>query len=197
MNRRRLLFTSAIAALALVGSGCGDAGTSSGVSTVTVTASTMTSSSAVPATTAPTDQSGPTDQTGTVDAARYQQEGGYFFVSPSGKFHCGIISNRDGRRAAAGCHGKTQPVPPRPASCPQSVGWGRGLQVYSDGEVSFVCTGGVIYGPGTGVEPPALDYGRRLSATGFTCTTATSGVTCKSDASGHGFTIADNTNTTF
>lgn len=134
-----------------------------------------------------------------VSAALYERDGNYYFISPSGKFHCGILAAAAApdNTPAAGCHGTTQPVPPRPASCSSNISWGRGMQVDAAGTVSFICTGGVIFGPGSGSEPPALDYGQPLSVHGFTCSTETTGVTCKQESSGHGFTIADNKNSTF
>lgn len=132
-------------------------------------------------------------------APLYERAGNYYFTSPSGKFSCGIIraDTAPSHKAAAGCHGPTQPIPPRPSTCPSTISWGKGMQVNSDGAVSFICTGGVIYAPGSGTDPPSLDYGRTLSINGFSCSTATTGVTCKNDASGHGFIIADSSHRTF
>ena len=53
-------------------------------------------------------------------------------------------------------------------------------------------SGGVPVSSGTAGagDVPALDYGETTSAHGFTCESAESGVTCRHDESGYGFTVA-------
>ncbi|WP_182263227.1 DUF6636 domain-containing protein [Rhodococcus sp. UFZ-B548] len=134
-----------------------------------------------------------------VTAYRFEHNGSYYFTSPSGKFQCGILDADIAPRGqtTAGCHGETSPIPPRPTTCSTGAGWGHGMQVDQSGAVSFLCTGGLIFGTGTGDGDPVLDYGRELTAEGFRCTSEVTGVTCTHEGSGHGFTIASTTNSSF
>jgi hypothetical protein len=117
----------------------------------------------------------------------------YFFQSPDTKYLCGF----DAQRAA--CQGSTQPIPARPASCPEGgPGWGHGMFVTPQ-ETGFVCAGGVMYYP-VGRQPEDKDRlteGQAISALGFTCTAEKTGIQCKHDASGHGFRIAPDSNERF
>lgn len=132
-----------------------------------------------------------------VNAADYQFRDDFFFRSSGGDYACGILApGSRGEKMGAGCHGTTDPVPPRPADCPEGPGWGKGLQVSATGAVSFLCTGGVIYASGFG-EAPILKSGDSLSAFGFTCASLDRGVRCTQIESGHGFTIKPDSNEEF
>lgn len=69
------------------------------------------------------------------------------------------------------------------------------MQVSAAGEVSFLCTGGVIYASGFS-DAPILDTGDALSALGFTCESLYAGL-CRHDGTDHGFMIQPNRNETF
>lgn len=118
------------------------------------------------------------------------------FTSPSGRFTCGIMSTYGGAERGAGCHGDTV-NPPRPVTCDSHIHWGDGMQVGRGGAVSFLCTGGLIYGDSGSASAPALPYGSTVTAYGFSCTSASDGVSCLEVASGHGFRIAAESNDEF
>lgn len=117
----------------------------------------------------------------------------YFFKSPDDLYICGFDLNM------ALCQGKTEPVPPRPASCAEGPSWGGGMFVDATQKVDFVCAGGVLFYP-IGREPENRDKltpGQTIAALGFTCSAEKSGVRCTHDATGHGFLIAPHTNERF
>ncbi|NUT95018.1 MAG: hypothetical protein HOY78_23645 [Saccharothrix sp.] len=139
---------------------------------------------------------------GSIDAEPYRVDNGspfdktvsYFFAPPQGGYSCGIQADK------AGCHGSTRPVPPRPASCGTGPSWGGGMFVGQSGEADFLCTGGVIFWPGSnrGVEPgDRLTAGQRVSALGYTCTAGEQDMRCVHDATGHGFRMAPTSNEKF
>lgn len=122
----------------------------------------------------------------------YAHNESYFFTSPDGRFQCGIVQLPT--RTEAGCEGVTDPVPPQPNDC--MVNWGHGMRVVDAGEGEFLCSGGPVYLPAEGTGP-VLPAGSTLSQLGYTCTTTDTDVTCTRDGSGHGFTIAADSNETF
>ncbi|AUI57274.1 hypothetical protein [Amycolatopsis sp. BJA-103] len=121
----------------------------------------------------------------------------YYFQSPSGKFHCGILGKVGSEPTSSGCHGPTAPVPPRPSSCDENISWGGGMFVDDTGHSAFICTGGVLYGSGFAVEPKVLPYGSSLSVLGYTCQSAENGVRCAHDRTGRGFRISSSSNEQF
>jgi len=118
----------------------------------------------------------------------------YQFISPSGNFSCGISGPNFDEPAVAACQGATEPVPPRPTSCPEQISWGYGLFVNEHGDVDYMCAGGLTISDGTG---KVLPYGKSLIVLGFTCTSAPVGISCTDSTSGHGFRIASRSNETF
>lgn len=131
------------------------------------------------------------------NASNYKFRDSFYFRSSDGAYACGILGPADrGDGHGAGCHGTTSPVPPRPSDCPEGPGWGRGLQVSATGEVSFLCTGGVIYANGFS-DAPILQVGEPLSVLGFSCESIEDGVRCSQIATGHGFTIRPQSNEQF
>ena len=122
----------------------------------------------------------------------FERNESYYFTSPDGRFTCGIVQLPS--RTEAGCEGVTAPVPPRPDDC--MVSWGNGIRVEDTGRGAFMCSGGQVYTSGTGTDP-VLPPGTPLTELGYTCETTASSVTCTNDATGHGFTIAPDTNETF
>jgi hypothetical protein len=130
-----------------------------------------------------------------VDPANYQTaNGGYSFMSPSGRFSCGILPPSHGDPGVAGCQGETKPVPPRPPDCSTEINWGGGLYVNDAGEVDYVCAGGLMYSDG---NSKVLPYGAILTVAGMTCASAESGIRCVNDETGHGFRIALSSNERF
>lgn len=119
--------------------------------------------------------------------------GRFLFTSANGAFSCGIVSGSDEHPAYAGCAGSTQPVPPRPDSCPPGTGWGGGMSVDAVGNVAFRCADGAGYDAGAQVLP----YGSVARALGFSCASHREGIYCRDNPSGHGFMIAPEDNTTF
>jgi hypothetical protein len=74
---------------------------------------------------------------------------------------------------------------PRPASCPQQVDYGQGLQVAHGGQASFVCAGDTALETGLA----SLSYGTAARVGGSECISRDDGVTCVNQA-GHGFFIS-------
>ncbi|WP_175271991.1 DUF6636 domain-containing protein [Prescottella equi] len=180
--------------------GCGSsAQTPAAESTTTVAAPTTTTPVAAPTTTTTTAPTTTTTAPTTTAAAtttltdvQFQRNESYFFSSPDGTFTCGIV--RLPGRTEAGCEGVTTPVPPRPEDC--MVSWGNGIRVEDTGRGAFMCSGGQLYTSGSGTEP-VLAPGTPLAKLGYTCATTASSVTCTNDETGHGFTVAPDSNETF
>jgi len=105
-----------------------------------------------------------------------------FFESPSRNIGCVIID------ATARCDigVRSWSPPKRPSTCPQIVDFGQGIELARHGPARFVCAGD------TAMEPhaPILAYGREVTRQGLRCSSATTGITCRSTLSGHGFFIS-------
>jgi hypothetical protein len=103
------------------------------------------------------------------------------FESPSGNIGC-IIA---GGVARCDIKQRNWSPPARPSSCPNIVDFGQGLEVSSSGAGRFVCAGD------TALDPAAakLAYGLSTVVGQITCTSATTGMTCK-NSSGGGFFIS-------
>ncbi|MEZ5153031.1 hypothetical protein [Rhodococcus zopfii] len=201
MNVRRVASIGVVtaAALLLAGCGAGDEGaqtesvaaapttTTSAPAPTTTTVAPTTTTTTEPATTTTIEPEAPTSL---VDVP-YERNESYYFTSPDGQFHCGIIKLPT--RSEAGCEGTTDPVPPRPDDC--VVNWGNGIRVANEGEGAFMCSGGPVYLSGD--DTAALPAGSTLSKLGFSCSTTGTDVTCVNDDTGHGFTVAAGSNETF
>ena len=74
---------------------------------------------------------------------------------------------------------------PRPAECPQEVGYGQGLEIPRGGEAGFVCAGDTALDP----SASSLSYGTASRVGGSECISRADGVTCVNQA-GHGFFIS-------
>ncbi|PTR31010.1 hypothetical protein C8K36_10136 [Rhodococcus sp. OK519] len=177
--------------------GSTDTPAAAGSTTTTVAAPTTTAAPALTTSTAPTTTTAaPTTTTTaastTLTDVQFQRNESYFFSSPDGTFTCGIV--RLPNRTEAGCEGATTPVPPRPDDC--MVSWGNGIRVENAGRGAFMCSGGQVYTSGAGTEP-VLAPGTPLAKLGYTCGTTASSVTCTNDETGHGFTVAPDSNETF
>lgn len=103
------------------------------------------------------------------------------FRTPSGNIGC--VLSQGGARCDIR---KRDWAPlPRPATCPEQVDYGQGLQVAHGGQASFVCAGDTALEPGLA----ALSYGTAARVGGSECISRTDGVTCVNQA-GHGFFIS-------
>lgn len=105
-----------------------------------------------------------------------------FFESPSRNIGCVIIEGT----ARCDILTRSWKPPARPAKCPHVVNFGQGLIVSRSGPSRFVCAGDTSMNP----QAPILAYGHTITRGGFSCSSATSGVTCRSTATGHGFFIS-------
>ncbi len=103
------------------------------------------------------------------------------FRTPSGNIGC-VLSEGDAR---CDIRRRDWAPLPRPASCPEEVDYGQGLQVAHGGQASFVCAGDTALEPGLA----ALSYGTAARVGGSECISRSDGVTCENQA-GHGFFIS-------
>lgn len=104
------------------------------------------------------------------------------FQSPTGNIGCMLI----GGVARCDIVRRGWSPPRRPASCPDIVDFGQGLEVGTSGEGRFVCAGDTARDP----SAAKLPYGTASSYGPFTCVSRATGMTCTDRASGHGFQIS-------
>jgi hypothetical protein len=78
---------------------------------------------------------------------------------------------------------KTWKPPAKPADC--ELDWGNGLYL-SSGRTGITCTGDSLVGAAT----ETLEYGRGYRSGDVRCDSESSGLTCKDEKSGRGFTLA-------
>ncbi|MCK8669597.1 hypothetical protein M1M07_00510 [Rhodococcus sp. HM1] len=202
MNVRRVTSIGVVTVAGLLLAGCGSTDestqtesvaaaptttTSTPAPTTTTVAPVTTTTEPVTTTVATTEPEAPTSL---VDVP-YERNESYYFTSPDGQFHCGIVKLPT--RTEAGCEGTTDPVPPRPDDC--VVNWGNGIRVANEGEGAFMCSGGPVYL--SDGDTAVLPAGATLSKLGYSCTTTETDVTCVNDGTGHGFTVAAGSNETF
>ncbi len=105
-----------------------------------------------------------------------------FFESPSRNIGCVIVD----RTARCDILVRSWKPPARPGACPHIVDFGQGLMVSRTGPARFVCAGDTSMDP----HAPILAYGRTLTRGGLSCSSATTGMTCRSTRTGHGFFIS-------
>ncbi|WP_152193027.1 hypothetical protein [Georgenia satyanarayanai] len=122
--------------------------------------------------TAPAGTDGATD-----DATPTEEPEAEYFASPSGNIVCALTPD------SADCVISNFQYEPEDADCEEEDAGGH-LRVEAAG-ASMPCEPLVVAG-----DVPALDYGETTTAHGFTCESAESGVTCRHDGSGYGFTVA-------
>lgn len=103
------------------------------------------------------------------------------FQSPTGNVGCYI----DASSVRCDIAERDWALPARPADCNEQVNFGQGLQLAADGESGFVCAGDTALGYGD-----VLAYGSSIAAGAIRCDSAESGITCRDNASGHGFMIS-------
>lgn len=103
------------------------------------------------------------------------------FTSPSGNIGCML----DETFVRCDIRQRDWTPPPRPSDCPSFTGYGQGIEIAAGHRPRFVCAGDTAYSLSA-----ALPYGHSMSAGPLTCTSAESGMTCRDDGSGHGFTLS-------
>ena len=101
------------------------------------------------------------------------------FTSPSGNVGCII----DPEFVRCDIKERDWEPPPRPADC--EFDYGQGLNMSAGEEAEFNCVGDTALS-----DSKPLAYGASISAGTLRCDSAESGITCRDDATGHGFTIA-------
>ncbi len=72
---------------------------------------------------------------------------------------------------------------PKPADC--QLDWGNGLSI-SGGKSTVTCAGDTLIGS----SDRTLDYGQALKSGTLRCDSDSSGMTCKDEKTGHGFTLS-------
>lgn len=124
---------------------------------------------------------------------------GYYFVTPSGKWRCAIVSFASTPPAMAGCQpgDNTQPsigVPGAPASVPSPIGSTaapNAIQIKQGQDPQFAYRGQADFWRIPTEATKVLDYGSTLDAGGFQCNVQQAGVSCKDNSTGKGFTFSD------
>jgi hypothetical protein len=101
------------------------------------------------------------------------------FVSPTGNVSCMI----DADWARCDIIDRDWEPPPRPADC--EFDYGQGISLAPGGPAEFVCAGDTAFG-----ADEVLPYGESITAGPLRCESAESGITCRDDQSGHGFSIS-------
>jgi hypothetical protein len=103
------------------------------------------------------------------------------FRTPSGNIGCEMFEGG----ARCDIRKREWRPAPRPAECPDEVGYGQGLEVPPSGEAAFVCAGDTALDP----SAASLSYGTASRVGGSECISRADGVTCVNQA-GHGFFIS-------
>jgi hypothetical protein len=101
------------------------------------------------------------------------------FVSPTGNVSCMI----DTQWARCDIIDRDWAPPPRPADC--EFDYGQGISLAPGEQPQFVCAGDTAFG-----ADEVLAYGESVTAGPIRCESAESGITCRDEESGHGFSIS-------
>ena len=101
------------------------------------------------------------------------------FTAPSGNVGCTL----DSTYVRCDISERSWSPPPRPADC--EFDYGQGIGMSAGEQAAFVCAGDTAMGAG---QP--LAYGKSITKGDLTCESAKAGITCRDNATGHGFTIA-------
>ncbi|MFE3188862.1 hypothetical protein ACFXHA_07620 [Nocardia sp. NPDC059240] len=198
----RALLTAAAAVL-LVGAlaGCDPATSTPGAAPTTQSAQVTQPAQGTPPTTQAKATTLPNRDDVNVDARDFEQQGHYYFQSPSQNIKCGIyVDNLN----TVGCQLKNATVIPAGLSCANNPAHEVAAAV-QNGKPQFICLNqGVFVGPPIdGSTAPGfhegggkvLEYGQTIGVRGVICESMTSGVRCTVD--GHGFVIAAETQSLF
>jgi hypothetical protein len=162
-----------VSACAATLAACGSGGSKTVVKTVTGSQPSPANTTTTPA--EPTTQSASQPQPTPGRSALHLA----FFRSPSANIGCVIAEGI----ARCDIRNRNWSPPPRPRSCYGDTGYGQGLIVGTTGRAHFVCAGDTALDP----NGRALPYGRDSRVPGFTCHSATDGITCRSTRTGRGF----------
>ena len=109
--------------------------------------------------------SGPTQPSGFEDG----------FKTPSRNIYCAA-----GGGLRCDIRSGVRPRPAHPSSC--TVDYGQGVELSRRGRAKYVCAGDTVLG----LNVPTLRYGQTWSRGGVTCTSRSTGLTCR-NKSGRGF----------
>jgi hypothetical protein len=162
-------------ASATVIAGCGGSGDES---TATVTETTSKPASSSTSTTASTSTTGGEEGPPAADVQVTRLTG---FTSPSGNIGCNI----DRRSVRCDIDKRDWDPPARPASCPDQVDYGQGIELRAGSKAKFVCAGDTALGAG---DP--LPYGQSIAAGLLRCESAESGISCRDVETGRGFSLS-------
>jgi hypothetical protein len=108
------------------------------------------------------------------------------FTTPSKNIGCFVAS--DGARCDIAK--KSWKPPAKPADC--DLAWGNGVAVDAEQGATVVCAGDTVLGEGE-----ILPYGEAVRVGKFVCESQNTGVRCKNDDGGHGFTLSRDQYTLF
>jgi hypothetical protein len=102
-----------------------------------------------------------------------------FFQTPSKNIFCDLSAS------AARCDilHKSWTPPAKPPSC--ELDWGNGMYLQA-GQAGFTCTGDTLIGSAT----QTLAYGHADRSGSVRCTSESTGLTCRDEKTGRGFTLA-------
>ena len=103
------------------------------------------------------------------------------FSSPSGNIGCYI----DPTNVRCDIDERTWSPPAKPASCPDVVGWGQGLQLDVGRPAGFVCAGDTALTSGS-----PLAYGDKIVSGSIECTSSPGGISCWDFVHGGSFDIS-------
>jgi hypothetical protein len=106
--------------------------------------------------------------------------GEVFFHTPSKNIICDL------NPSAVRCDiiSKSWSPPAKPSSC--ELDWGNGMYI-STGKAGFTCTGDSLISAAS----ETLEYGQADRSGSVLCTSERSGLTCKDETTGRGFTLAN------
>ena len=111
------------------------------------------------------------------------------FIMPSKNIYCNLREPSPRSRSSSnnsflrcGIVSGLKPMPPRPKNPSCEFDWGGGLVLPSNRKVQVLCASDSVYSP----NYPILQYGQTWKKSGFTCKSATNGLTC-TNAEGQGF----------
>ena len=127
-----------------------------------------------------------------VDARDFEQDGQYFFTSPSGNAHCAFHS-RNAPGTDVGCQVRYSVPGNTGRVCGNVANNTYGVQILSGGTVEQICTNQGIF---VADDTRVLEYGQTIGVQGDICRSTEAGISCYS-GSGSGFMISRDTNVAF
>lgn len=127
-----------------------------------------------------------------VDARDFEQDGQYFFTSPSGNAHCAFHS-RNAPGTDVGCQVRYSVPGNTGKVCGNVANNTYGVQIRSGGTVEQICTNQGIF---VADDTRVLEYGQTIGVQGDICRSTEAGITCYS-GSGSGFMISRDANVAF